>query len=146
MTDAKLSAIEEIKQFIFAGNATFTVENTETGNRFTYKVTTPKGDKAGEVYFVNLLSGPDNTSDYTYMGIVNKAKTYFKTTAKSKVSPSAVSAMGFSWLVDMTKNGMALPEKVEFHHAGRCGRCGRKLTTPESIKAGFGPECITKIF
>jgi len=137
--------IEEIKKFIFAGKAFFTLENVETGNRFTYKVSTLKGDKAGDVFFVNLLSGPDNTSDYTYMGIVGKMQDRFKTTAKSKVSMNALSAMGFSWLVDMTHKSIELPEQVKFYHAGRCGRCGRKLTTPESIKAGYGPECISKI-
>lgn len=28
----------------------------------------------------------------------------------------------------------------------RCVRCNRKLTNPESIKAGIGPECATKDF
>jgi hypothetical protein len=28
-------------------------------------------------------------------------------------------------------------------HEGRCGRCGRKLTVPESIESGFGPECAS---
>lgn len=24
---------------------------------------------------------------------------------------------------------------------GKCGRCARRLTTPESVQLGFGPEC-----
>jgi hypothetical protein len=31
---------------------------------------------------------------------------------------------------------------LEIWHEGRCGRCGRKLTVPESIHNGYGPECI----
>jgi hypothetical protein len=33
----------------------------------------------------------------------------------------------------------------DVHHEGKCGRCGRKLTVPESVKSGFGPECAGKI-
>jgi hypothetical protein len=28
-------------------------------------------------------------------------------------------------------------------HAGKCGRCGRKLTVPQSIETGIGPECAS---
>jgi len=31
---------------------------------------------------------------------------------------------------------------LNFFHEGKCGKCGRKLTTPESIKNGFGPTCL----
>jgi hypothetical protein len=31
------------------------------------------------------------------------------------------------------------------HHEGRCGRCGRTLTVPESIESGIGPECAKKM-
>jgi hypothetical protein len=27
-------------------------------------------------------------------------------------------------------------------HEGSCARCGKKLTVPESIESGFGPECV----
>ena len=35
--------------------------------------------------------------------------------------------------------------KADGWHEGRCGRCGRKLTVPESIEAGYGPECINLV-
>jgi hypothetical protein len=35
-------------------------------------------------------------------------------------------------------------DKLEVWHEGRCGRCGRRLTVPESIESGLGPECATK--
>ena len=40
-------------QFILAGNALFTVENTATGNRFTFKVRRPDDDKP---HFVSVLT------------------------------------------------------------------------------------------
>jgi hypothetical protein len=30
---------------------------------------------------------------------------------------------------------------LEVWHEGRCGACGRRLTVPESIERGLGPEC-----
>jgi hypothetical protein len=30
---------------------------------------------------------------------------------------------------------------LEVWHEGRCGRCGRALTVPESVERGIGPEC-----
>ena len=37
-----------------------------------------------------------------------------------------------------------IPEHLEIFHEGRCCACGRKLTTPESILSGIGPECAKK--
>jgi hypothetical protein len=37
-----------------------------------------------------------------------------------------------------------LPGSVDVLHSGRCGRCGRTLTTPDSIERGLGPECAHK--
>ena len=54
-------------QFILAGNALFTVENTATGNRFTFKVRKPDDDKP---HFVSVLTGPDNEHDYAFLGTV----------------------------------------------------------------------------
>jgi hypothetical protein len=39
----------------------------------------------------------------------------------------------------------AIPGMLEIWHEGRCGRCSRKLTVPESLKSGFGPECAGKV-
>ncbi len=41
-------------QFILAGNALFTVQNTDTGNRFTFKVRKPNDTKP---HFVSVLTG-----------------------------------------------------------------------------------------
>lgn len=34
-----------------------------------------------------------------------------------------------------------LPQKMAVYHSGRCGSCGRELTTPESIRRGLGKKC-----
>ena len=132
-------------QFLLGGNATFTLENTKTGNRFTFLVIKIRDDAP---YFVKVLTGPNNDSyhNYHYIGVIKtatytgQAKPYFTWGQKSKVSDKAQSVKVFYWLMDCLNN-QNLPDFVRFYHEGKCGRCGRKLTVPESIMTGFGPEC-----
>jgi len=62
------------KEFITAGKAIFTIEVPEQyqhlgTSHYTFKVChKAKTDKYDECYFVSILTGPDNTSDYTYVG------------------------------------------------------------------------------
>ncbi len=125
------------KDFIKAGKAIFTLENEKTGNRFTYKVK-KCGEK--ELWFVSVLSGPDNYSNYKYLGTI--FGTTFRSTGKAKISKDALSFKAFNWLNNFWNSSSELPEDVKVHHEGRCGRCGKRLTVPESIQTGFGPECV----
>ena len=59
----------DIKTFIFAGKAIFTITNTNTGNRFTYRV---RKAKDNDIYFVSVLTGSDNTSSYSFIGYIKK--------------------------------------------------------------------------
>ena len=52
------------KAYALAGNATFTVLNPDTGNRFTFKIRRKEVEENKELFFVGLLSGSDNESDY----------------------------------------------------------------------------------
>jgi hypothetical protein len=123
----------DVKTFMFAGNSIFTIINTKTGNRFTFKI---RKSKDNNVFFVSLLTGSDNNTNYSYIGFISDNT--FKSSKKSRVSEDAISFKAFSWVFTNISN---LPSFVEIWHEGKCGRCGRKLTTPESIKRGLGPEC-----
>lgn len=118
--------------FIFAGNSTFTVLNTKTQNRFTFKV---RKAKDSDVYFVKVLTSPDI---YQFIGSV--LKNSFKYSKKSKISIDAQSIVVFQYILNklLTDN---LDSCVEIWHEGKCGKCGRQLTVPESIEIGIGPEC-----
>jgi hypothetical protein len=133
MHDQKL---DKPLEFIKAGKAIFTIMNTKTGNRFTYKVKKVKNKK---LWFVSVLNGPDNYSNYSYIGAIFGDD--FRHTKSSKVNKDAVSFQAFAWTLKQLQQG-TLPEVVTIHHEGRCGRCGRRLTVPESIESGYGPECI----
>lgn len=137
---------EELLKFILGGKATFTIKNTTNGNRFTYKVTIPKDttpELAG-IYFVKLMCGPDNESMYKYIGYIRKNTfaTQFVYGHKSKISKDAPGVVAFEFVFNKIVAPHRTSNTLEIWHEGKCGRCGRKLTVPESIESGFGPECI----
>lgn len=142
----------DVGAFLFAGNAIFTVTRND-GRRFTYRVSNSQRTQAqrnrsagrSAVYFVSVLTGSDNTNDYSYMGIVpadgvTASAPRFIRTNGSRIGNDAESMATFRALIDALYNG-ELPAGWSFHHEGRCARCGRRLTVPESIETGFGPEC-----
>ena len=65
---AILQGNEAIARFVLGGNATFTLENTTTGNRFTFKVRALEDRKGAVSHFVSLLNGSDNEADFAYLG------------------------------------------------------------------------------
>ena len=143
---------DRIQDFVLAGKALFTVLNTETEGRFTYKVTrAPEKDKDGTPYraslwFVKVLTGSDNTSAYSFIGTFQRfgdGPVFFRHSRKSPISERAVSVQGAVWLAARLTDGQ-YPAKMAVYHEGRCGRCGRVLTVPESIETGLGPSCAKK--
>lgn len=141
------------RRFALAGNATFTVVSKKTATRFTYQIQAPKLNRDGEpvskeqaeVLFVKVLNGPDNTSNYEMFGMIFPKDGKFVPWKKSRISMDAPCAAAFKWTFEnVLVTGVNHP-KLEVHHSGTCGRCGRKLTVPESIQSGLGPECATKV-
>ena len=118
--------------FIKGGKSKFTFKNTKTENRFTFKV---KKSKDSELYFVSVLTNPDV---YQYIGTIRGD--VFSHGKKSKISQDATSVKVFKYVFTKLVAGN-LESFIEVWHEGSCGRCGRTLTDPESIKTGFGPFC-----
>lgn len=137
--------ISDARRFVLAGKAVVTLANTATGGRFTFKVTRSKdGDKREPTYFVKVLAGPDNSSDYRYVGFVRHEQ-FIHGGAKSFADKSAPSVVAFEWFTRRVLFGTSpVSDKLAVYHEGRCGRCGRRLTVPESIESGLGPECAGK--
>jgi hypothetical protein len=138
------------KRFALAGRAVFTVESKKTGTRYTYRVrrAPETGDAAASrlasapCWFVGVLSGPDNTSHYGYLGFIRNG-VFKHGGSKARIAADAPSARAFDWYWRNIDNG-ALAQ-VDVHHEGHCGRCGRALTVPSSVLSGFGPECINYV-
>jgi hypothetical protein len=135
--------VENAKEFVFGGNAIFTLHSKNTDRHFTYKIKRSK-DKE-ELYFIYLLRGPDNTTDYTYIGCYYTDNNYFHVANDWRCQnvrnwPRSMQAL--KYFLDNIDN---LNPLCEVFHEGKCCRCGRRLTTPESIKKGVGPECMRRI-
>ena len=135
-------APEDVERFVLGGNSLVTIQSGKTGKHFTYKVKRHKDDK--DLYFIRLLVNSDNTKDYRYIGcyyadrkILHLAKPWNDVTIES--CPPSVRALKF-----LFTRMSDPPEQLIVYHNGRCACCGRILTTPESIKRGFGPECYKK--
>jgi len=153
-------------KFMFAGNAYFTLVSKKTGARYTYRInkakdsnndqeTMPWGKKGQKhqhpTWFVSLLSGPDNVGDYVYLGLVEEinGQKLFRLTRASKMTSQSAPVKAITFALEIFKHNQ-ISLLLEFWHAGRCGRCGKKLTVPEyksgdevwaGIKLGIGPEC-----
>lgn len=138
------------KDFITAGKAIFTLEipayfSAKYGTKphYTWKVSKPKN--SASFLFVALLTGPDNTKDYKYLGLLFPRNGFVTLTGKSNFYVK-------SWPVMLLQRICANlwgTNKIEaagfkLHHEGYCCKCGRLLTVPSSIQSGIGPECGKK--
>jgi hypothetical protein len=143
------------KDFLLAGSAIFTLELSQQFSEkwglplhYTYKISKKEAtERFPETFFIALLTGPDNLTNYTYMGIV-KMNGDVKLTAKSQYKkdswPYRLIVRALTCIFN-DKQQDVLDAGFDLHHEGRCGRCSRVLTVPESILSGFGPECIKMI-
>ena len=137
----RLEDPETIRTFALAGNAILTVASRRTGVRFTYRIRAPFEGGAFKVEqsvrFVAVLTGADNANDYTYLGTLQEG--VYHHGRKSRIGEEAPSAAAFRWFWRVLDSGRI--EQCEVWHEGRCGKCGRKLTVPESVARGLGPDC-----
>ena len=137
---------QDVKKFLTAGKATFTLRNQNTGSRMTLKIT----QKKDSPLFVSVMMGSDNERSYKYIGYITTGRNPTFRPKEGWLGEKATlgqSAMEWLWDVVCGRNPhgdlSAFPH-AEVWHAGKCARCGRKLTTPESIERGFGPVCWSK--
>ena len=132
--------------WIMAGKAIFTVSNGQ-GRHYTYAVKRVK-DKA--VWFVSLLTGPDNVSDYTYIGCLLPHVGGVRLTRASRFTESSIPYRVVNWALKRLWSNTPLPKGYSLNGEGRCGRCGRRLTHPNGVedngyRFGYGPVCFSKM-
>lgn len=135
-------------EFMAGGRARFTLTSAKTGKHFTYRIA---HREEGKPFFVSVLNGPDNEGDYLYIGFIYPTRFTGETVdrigshlqAGRKGHPDALSYKALDWTLAHLIRG-TIPEEVTVQHEGRCCRCGRTLTHPESVASGIGPECASK--
>ena len=132
-------------QFALGGDARFTLKSLKTETRFTFRVNRAKN--SDNFYFVSVLNGSDNEHNYAYIGYIRRGMFTHDpkwATRKVTISPDApnVRAFDYAW---RAINRDVIPDQLEIWHEGRCCRCARALTVPESIRSGIGPECAKRV-
>lgn len=159
MTRHEATGFKLTKDWVLAGHAIFTVHNNK-GEHYTFRIVRKEANEESRakgfhdpVWFASLLSGPENDTDYTYMGMVagaNGRYPYIRTTKASRMSEDSKPVQVLQWALQLIWRDEAFPEGYGANGAGRCGRCGRTLTRPEGVdpegfRYGYGPECWGKI-
>ncbi len=104
----------------------------KSGKHFTYRLRTVKKGALEGKRIAELLIGSDNNASYKGFGFINHLGiiTIWKKCRTEAFEKHA-----------QLLCGQADKHVVEWMQSGRCRVCGRKLTTPESLKAGVGPIC-----
>lgn len=135
---------QDALDYIFGGNATVTLTSAKSGDHYTYKVRQKDNEDGTKTpFFVSVLNGPDNYANYKYIGMVN-AETRDRIDAGRKGDRAAPAFLAFDWALAHLTTRKAIPDTLTIQHEGKCCRCGRKLTHPESIASGIGPDCATR--
>lgn len=154
-----LSTPAKLRRYVLGGKGRITLVSRRTGARFTFRISAPRTPRENDCrLFVGLLTGPNNDSDYQYLGTMwTESSRYhgrvyppaYRHGSRSQVREAAPSAQAARWLFDRILRGTdddlaALLDQAEVWHEGVCGRCGRSLTVPDSVETGLGPVCAGK--
>ena len=130
---------KHVKTYVLAGNATITLQSGKTGKHFTYRI--KKHKENHDLYFIYSLVGEDNTKDYRYIGCYFTDNNYLHLVPQYRSISDASCPPSIRAIKFLFKDLNNIHEQLHVFQSGRCARCGRLLTTPESIKRGLGPEC-----
>lgn len=133
-------------EFMLAGKAEFILHSTKTNDDFKFELTKKESreDKDKFIYFLNVLNGYEKT----YAGVVwfdNKTQEFkFSQGKKGNISPTEISIRSLMFVLNKLLR-KEIVQYLDVFHVGKCGKCGKKLTTPESILTGLGPVCAKAI-
>ena len=137
----EFTSIEAARSFVSAGNAIVTLQSRKTGVHYTYRVVKSDSDDPRfpePVWWVSVLTdGSIDEGTLVYIGMVRNGR--FSTTKASENQKNARHVLAFDYFYrarDLSQ--------ISVRHEGKCGKCGRTLTEPESIETGLGPVCRSK--
>ena len=132
----KFENVVDLKEYLFLGKAFLTVKSLKTNTHFTYRISIAPSN--GTIHFVWVKSFENK---FVYLGLVRN-KTIFERSQGSLFTQESLPFIAFNYLFSIALRNTSFPTELEVYHTGQCGRCGRFITHPTSIKRGIGPECF----
>ena len=125
-------------------NGIYTVKSAATGDHRTFKIHTQgeKAEFAAGKRVVSLFTGTDNSADDHYTGFAFIDDRGIHVWEKKQGEGLWETYADMIWTLYLDGAFSRWAEKgYTILGEGRCVRCNRLLTTPESIKSGIGPIC-----
>ena len=141
-SEFQMSDVTAIRSFVLAGKSIWTLQSKSTGKHYTYRcrffAETENKPLEQKIWWIDILT---SGGKFDYLARLKNGTVHIKNGTELTLPVKAV-----DWF--LRRVWYEKPEvlqEVNFFHANLCGRCGRLLTTPESVKMGIGPECLKKL-
>jgi hypothetical protein len=128
-------------EYILAGDSFVTLKSLRTGSEMSYHI--QKQTAIRHIHHVRYRVESKKGAQYIYVGTIFDKK-FFRLSGKSRVTLDSVIYVAFNYVIEKLRNGV-IDMGVEIYHEGKCGRCGRRLNSEESMKTGYGSDCVSKI-
>lgn len=135
----QITNLSHLQDFLIGGKAEFTLENEKSGNHYTFRIV-KKTDK----YFPKTGSPNFFVHSNEYLGLFYfsdfplKIGIRYKSSREEKDNHKWRIIQDFLMFIYLKGK---IPNGINIYHNGRCSKCGRILTDPESINSGTGPTC-----
>lgn len=124
-----------IERYITSGKVTAILVSA-SGSHYSFHINEWK--KVPGMFFVEYKG--ETTQKVGYFKR-RREDNHWELTVKGELGITDKPVLAFSHMLDCI-NYKRPSEILEVWHNGSCGRCHRKLTDPDSIETGFGPECL----
>jgi hypothetical protein len=138
--DELIGLLEGTRSIVKIPNGTFTLESKKSGEHRTFRIHTQPDDAkfSPGKRIIAILIGADNTSDYRGVAFLegDEPKVW------KRHQGTNTEELVLYFCRAMTED---LSSQVTILESRRCICCNRKLTTPESCRAGIGPICANRL-
>ncbi len=114
------------------------------GDHRTLQVKKVKNGYLKDQLIIGYLSGSDNTSSYTFFGVLNRGQIHFWNTWMKNVGYDELKVQRIRRAISIINGNPDEFGKTYALNSGNCYVCNRLLTHPESLSTGIGPECSKK--
>lgn len=128
-----------------AGRSSLTITNPATGQWIKVKMRQLKDRGTGlpgPAYYMKIALLDDSEAGYRFAG------TYFSDSGRFKPGRDVLPSSRLGQVANFLVASVAKPLNLQtcaIDHEGRCCRCARPLTHPESIATGIGPDCAGRV-